>query len=120
MKYFKPNEFNCPCGECELGYTHMQDEALEKLDDARRRAGVPFILTSAMRCEKHNRETGGSFGSAHLDGWGFDIRTSNAHSRMKIFFGLVNAGFNRIGVYEHHIHADCDPTKIPEVCWLRD
>jgi len=97
----------------------MDLETLEKLDEARRRANVPFRLTSAMRCEKHNRETpGASEQSAHLTGHAVDIRAESSHMRFQILFGLVGAGFNRIGIYKDSIHADCDPTKIPRVMWM--
>lgn len=57
MRYFKPSEFACPhCGE---GADKMDTSLLQHLDAARHIAGVPFVITSAYRCDDHNRDVGG-------------------------------------------------------------
>ena len=120
MKYFRPHEFNCRCGKCGLGFPAMDVDFLDRLDSARIYANVPFKLTSAYRCEDHNRDEGGTEGSAHTKGVAVDIAIQSSHVRFKVLYGLIKAGFNRIGVYENFIHVDDDMTKAPEVCWFGD
>ena len=52
----------------------MDKNFLQKLDRARDVAGVPFIITSAYRCEQHNKNVGGKPNSAHLRGYAVDIK----------------------------------------------
>ena len=56
-KYFSERELTCRCG---CGDVEMDPVLLDKLDDLRERIGVPLFLTSAKRCEEHNRQVGGT------------------------------------------------------------
>ena len=116
MTYFKPDEFKCSCG-CGKGYSDMQVDLLYRLDIARRRADIPFKLTSAMRCITYNLSIGGRPDSAHRYGWAVDIACVDSRYRFKIVEGLIYAGFNRIGIASSFIHADCDPNKPQDVIW---
>jgi len=121
VNHFRHGEFKCVCEyDCGMGWSHVNTDSLEKLDEARRRAGVPFRINSSIRCEKHNRDVDGSTTSAHLKGLAFDIKAETSHMRERIIFGLQSAGFNRIGIYPKFIHVDDDMTKIPNVMWLGD
>ena len=113
MNFFDPSEFTCPC--CKKG--NPQTELYDLLKLARLYADIPFVLNSAVRCEKHNKEVGGSPTSSHLDGWAVDIRVQNSHERFRVVYGLIQAGFNRIEVRDTWVHADCDPSKDQEVLW---
>ncbi len=42
----------------------------------------------------------------HGKGLAVDIAVVNARQRFRIVRALIRAGFNRIGVYDRHIHAD--------------
>lgn len=119
MKHFRPTEFQCRCQyHCGLGFAQMDADFLDRLEMARIYANVPFTLTSAIRCEKHNEDEGGKDNSAHLSGLAVDISTPNSHYRFKILYGLIKAGFRRLGIYKDFIHVDDDQTKAPEVSWL--
>ena len=121
MKYFKPHEFQCCCKyDCGLGFAQMNPDFLEKIEFARMLADVPFSLNSAIRCEKHNSDVGGSPDSSHMLGLALDIRTPDSRARYKILYGLIKAGFNRIGIYETFIHVDDDKNKVPQVTWFSD
>lgn len=50
--FFTEYEFFCPCG-CGLGYDDMDEDFIFDLKRARARAGVPFILTSTIRCMEY-------------------------------------------------------------------
>lgn len=118
LEYFEPWEFSCNCGTCGLGFDEMQPDLLFKLDDARHYADEQFIVTSAVRCEAYNATVGGVDSSAHVNGWAVDIATPTSRSRFKVLKGLIDAGFERLGIASDFIHADCDPDKAPEVSWL--
>lgn len=62
IKYFKPLEFTCHCG---CGYNRVDIRLVKILDNIREHYGKPAIITSGVRCEKHNREVGGVEGSWH-------------------------------------------------------
>ena len=97
----------------------MDPYFFERLEIARLYADVPFRLSSAFRCIPHNRDVGGVEDSAHTKGLAVDIRIPDAYTRFKVLYGLIKAGFKRIGVYETYIHVDDDQTKSSEVVWMR-
>ena len=92
-------------------------ELVAKLDQARHYANTPFFFTSTTRSVADNANAMGVENSSHISGKAVDIRVDNSTDRFNIVKGLVMAGFNRIGVYDHHIHADIDETKPQNVMW---
>lgn len=100
-----------------MGFDDMNQHLTERLDVARSIASVSFILTSTIRCKQHNQDVGGVDASAHLSGFAADIKATNSHARYRILYGLIKAGFTRIGVYKTFIHVDLDPSKPNEVMW---
>jgi uncharacterized protein YcbK (DUF882 family) len=88
------------------------------LDNARSIAQVAFHLTSAYRCKKHNANVGGVSNSAHTFGLAVDISTPTPYIRFRVLKGLIEAGFDRIGVSDTFVHVDIDGTKPAETCWL--
>ena len=115
--FFDATEFDCRCGRCGLGFNDMSNRLLERLYDARKHAGTPFVITSAIRCAEHNRKVGGTSNSAHLKGMAIDIAFTSSQQRFKILRGLFLAGFTRIGYNQmsKFIHADVDTTLPQEV-----
>jgi len=106
MKYFKKEEFKCNCGVCKKGFEEMQPELLEKLDEARDIAGIPFIIYSGYRCKKYNDWVGGSPTSRHMKGEAVDIKADTSRNRYLILDALFKVGFTSIGIYKGFIHAD--------------
>lgn len=88
------------------------------LDRAREYAGIPFVLTSTLRTKDENNMVGGTRNSTHLRGLAVDIRALDSRSKYKILTGLIAVGFNRLGIYDTHIHADIDQLFDKEVVWL--
>jgi len=117
MKHFDESEFYCQCGQCGLGYDDMQPDQLEMLDDAREKAGIPFTVTSSIRCEERNRNEGGATDSAHLTGYAVDIRVHGSRERFLIIKAALEAGFTRIGVANTFIHLDSSPEHDQRVTW---
>lgn len=100
LKHFTRDEFIAP------GYMKMS--LLAKLDMARELARVPFVITSSYRA--------GDPG-AHGEGKAVDISCTNSKTRLKIVRALITVGFNRIGVYRRHIHADISDERAQDVLW---
>jgi zinc D-Ala-D-Ala carboxypeptidase len=114
MKYFKREEFVCPC----CGVEDMQETFLNMLDIARGEAGVSFTINSGYRCKSHNAEVGGATHSSHTTGYGVDISCTSTANRFKIVNSLLARGFNRIGIANSFIHVDCDPSLPCKVIWV--
>lgn len=101
MRNFTPDEFS--------DFAAMKPELLAMLDGARDVAGVPFRLTSTYRDGDDK---------SHGRGYAVDIRANTSGARFHIVRGLLAVGFHRIGVYDRHVHADCDPSLPSEVMWV--
>lgn len=103
----------CSC----CGVHKMSKTLIRMLTNARELAQVPFVITSAYRCVKHNAEVGGRKLSAHTLGLAVDIAATDNHSRFRIVYGLMKAGFTRIIIYKGggFIHADIDENKPKEI-----
>ena len=114
---FTRGEFTCFC----CGASQISMELVERLQKARNIAGIPFIISSGVRCERHNEAVGGEPNSSHLRGLAADIATNyTAKSRQRyvILDALLEAGFCRIGISERFIHVDIDMNKSQDVLWL--
>ena len=112
--HFSKKEFACPC----CGRDDIDKKFVERLESARRLAGVAFRINSGVRCLEHNKRVGGVDSSAHVLGVAADIKVSTSHRRFKIRDALLGAGFTRFGSAKNFIHVDCDETKDQEVEWM--
>ena len=113
MRHVHKHEFKCPCCAENL----INANFVDRLNAAREKAKRAFIITSGYRCEDHNVSIGGSVNSAHIAGLGADIRAETAHDRHEIMVALLSCGFNRIGIYERHIHVDQSEVLPQRVLW---
>jgi len=66
---------------------------------------------------EHNSAVHGSPTSSHLGGWAVDIKCTDSVTRLIMIKSLLDAGFERLGIADTFIHADCDPEK-PAAIWL--
>lgn len=107
----KPNFFT------EKEVDGLDQELIAKLDWARGRSGVPFIITSGKRTPEENERTMGVDGSAHIKGLAVDLRVSDSNARFKMVNALLLAGFRRIGIYDSHLHCDVDMSLPLDVMW---
>ena len=74
IRYFRREEFRCPCGRCG-GFPAEPDETLVRLaDQAREHFGAPATVSSGVRCQNHNDELPGSAkNSYHIKGKAMDF-----------------------------------------------
>jgi len=112
---FSDRELRCKCG---CGKMNMSFEFMDKLIAARLISDTPYILTSACRCDKRNKDEGGKPNSSHLSGLAVDIAVVDSRTRFRVLKGLFTVGFHRIGIGSNFIHVDDDTTKDKEVVWL--
>lgn len=112
--HFSEWEFRSPDnGEC-----WVQKPFVERLEVARKIAGVPFVITSGCRTPSHNESVGGKENSAHLRGWAADIHVPDSQDRGKILEALYRVGFKRIGIGSNFIHVDSDPSLPTPRTWV--
>lgn len=104
LRYFKPPEFACPC----CGKNNMDPDFLRQLDAARDWAQVPFRITSACRCEKHNAEVGGEPKSRHMAGQAVDIAFTDQAMLGRIIAALLRVGLTSMAASKpkNFIHVD--------------
>lgn len=95
----------------------MDYDLLMLLDQAREDAGVPFVINSAYRCEKHNAKVGGVKDSSHMYGFAVDIGALTSRSRYRIIASLLAVGAQRIGIANTFVHVDVDDDKPQYVAW---
>lgn len=103
-KYFKNIEEN------------MNESFLNKLDEAREYAGIPFIINSAYRSPGHPLSIKNPT-SSHIKGLAVDISAKDSRERFIILDALIAVGFSRIGIADTFIHVDMDFDKSQNVVW---
>lgn len=108
-KYFTEHEFQ----KVHCCVDDLDPESLKKLDACRRKAGIPFILTSAYRSRQSEIEKGRSGNSAHTRGRAFDISCTSDRNRALIISAALAVGFTRIGIAKNFIHLDDDIYCLP-------
>ena len=114
---FSASEFACKCG-CGGGGESIQPSFVALLQRAREIAGVPFVVTSGLRCVEHNRRVGGVDSSAHVNGWAADVACRDSALRGRIVAACFEAGFRRVGAASAFVHVDNDPTKPSPMMWV--
>lgn len=111
--HFKKEDFACKC----CGMNNTSDQLIDKLDEARDIAGIPFVVNCGCRCKKHNKEVKGEEDSSHLTGLAVDISAKTSEQKFKIVSALLKVGFVRIGVYKTFLHGDIDTSKPQSMLW---
>ena len=94
----------------------MDKTFLLKLDEARERAGIPFVINSAYRSPEHPLSIKNPT-SSHIKGLAVDISVTNSRQRFIVLNTLLEVGFTRIGIADTFIHVDLDNEKSKEVIW---
>jgi len=117
-KYFSIQELQCPC----CGRSNMQSSFLEKLDALREDCNFPFVISSAYRCEEHNKAVGGKSGSAHMQGRAVDIVCYGSRAfdvvRKAAKHGMTGIGVEQSGPHEKRfIHIDDTDGETRPWCW---
>ena len=115
--FFSEKELNNLTPSCSL--KDMNTKFMDRLDLARRLAGIPFVLNCAYRSTSWDKVHGRSGLSYHCLGRAVDIRCNDSSNRFKMIYALLNAGFTSIGVYKRFIHVD-DRIQDNRKIWIGD
>lgn len=99
--------------------TGLSERLVSMLGKAESVAGVAFNITSGLRDVADNVRCSGVPDSAHLEGLAVDLGLKDDVDRFKVLKGLLAAGFQRLGVYEGHIHADISSVLPQFVAWFK-
>ena len=110
---FSSHEFACKCG---CGLDNIDWAFVCMLQDVRDEYGS-MTITSGLRCEHHNKDSGGYEESPHLGGWAADIKVDNSSDRYRLI-KIASRFFVRMGIAKNFIHLDCDPSKVSGVIWV--
>ena len=75
IKYFNKSEFACKCeGKYCKGYpAEMNEKVVKMADKVREHFGTAVIISSGLRCAKHNTNVGGVTNSRHKLGKAIDF-----------------------------------------------
>lgn len=114
LRYFKPSEFEKCIPSCKID--DMDEEFMQKLDDARSICSYAFVLNSAYRSPEYERSKGRTGTSSHTKGLAVDISCLTSVCRLKMLLALLAVGFRRIGIYPTFLHVDSDTSK-PASVW---
>ena len=109
FKYFSLSEFDCP--SLPNSGKNMDINFINKLEQAREIAGIPFRITSGFRTAEHNEKVGGVKNSSHIKAVAADVAGGSGNERYIILNALIRAGFKRIGIAKTFIHCDTDADK---------
>lgn len=97
-KNFRSKEFDCHGKGC-CSMTQIDEKLVEYLQKIRNHFNKPVTITSAYRCEKHNKSVGGATKSQHMLGNAADIVVSGVASR-EVAKYAESIGILGIGLYE--------------------
>ena len=104
MKWFKEKEFACKCcGQLPpLARENVKALVSEVLDPVREKLGMPIVVNSGYRCERHNKDVGGVRNSQHLRGEAADIHCAD-NERLKQLL-IENGKFDQLITYPTFLH----------------
>lgn len=100
--YFLREEFACSCG---CGFDTIDYELVKVLEAIRGHFDRPMKVTSACRCESHNRVVGGKSGSFHLKGRAADVQVEGIPPNVVAELA-DDLGVGGLGRYETFTHID--------------
>lgn len=108
-KNFSRSEFACKCG---CGFQTVDVDLLAIIETVRNKYKKPVTINSACRCDEHNENIGGSYGSKHKQGIAADIVVEGVDpSFVYAYLDRIYPTSYGIGKYEHFTHFDVRQIK---------
>ena len=110
-KHFSLDEVSCNCG---CGQSIVDEVMIDKIEQARVSARIPFQINSWNRCEEYNKKIGGSKNSSHVVGKAVDIHYNSNVDLYNMVGACIKAGIPRILIYpkSRFIHIDTNISKV--------
>lgn len=113
--WFTKEELDCKCG-CGIKPT---GKFLDMLGKARFLYGRGMTVTGKLRCREEQMKINPKVPVTDHEGWGLDVRRPATGRELRfLVLALEEAGFNRIGFYDKHIHFGAHPNLPPDVWWI--
>lgn len=106
---FYSTEFDCKCKDPDCQLTLIDLFHVIKLQALRDQINKSISISSAYRCEKHNKSVGGAPNSQHLIGTATDLTIKNLSPNETA--NLCEPLFNGVGRYDTFTHVDSRGTK---------
>lgn len=101
IRYFRRDEFRCPCGKCGGFPVEPQEAIVRAVDDLRAALGVPIIIVppdghsggSGVRCQAYNDSLFGSVpNSRHVKGKAVDfIARGKSDAEIETYLGKIKS-----------------------------
>jgi len=110
---FSLSDFACRCDRKDCDAVSISTELVEDFTKLRRVVGMPFIVTSGVRCKYWNDKIGSSDSSLHLLGEGVDFKVVGGAFRYMVVKLAPSFGFFGIGINKNFIHLDRRKTTTP-------
>lgn len=103
--HFTPGEFACKCG---CGWPNMVRKPLLRAADAvRDHFGAAAMVSSGLRCDKHNANVGGVPGSRHRLGKAMDFRVAGKTAAQVLEFVRQQPEIRYCyAIDNHYVHMD--------------
>lgn len=110
IKHFKREEFRCKCGKYCNGFPAEMDGKLVMLADmVRDHFGAEMIVSSGIRCERHNANVGGVSNSRHLSGKAMDFSISGFSADMVLPYVQKLSGIRyAYAIDRNYVHMDVE------------
>ena len=110
IKYFKRQEFACPCPRCGGFPVEPKQLLVEKCDEVRGHFGKPMTISSGVRCQAHNDELSGSVpNSRHVKGKAVDFAVSGVSgSKVKAYVDTLPGIRYSYIISGNWVHMDID------------
>ena len=111
-RYFSRSEFRCKGEDCHesgignCGQGTVDIDLLDCLNDLREYTGCRIDITSAHRCENHNKDVGGSERSQHLHGRAADFIIEGVHPHEAYNLVVKRHPHMSAGKYDTFTHID--------------
>lgn len=106
---FSASEFGCKGDGCCIS-AKIDTALVEHLQKIRTHFGVPVVINSAYRCEKHNKAVGGAANSYHTKGMAADIVVTGVKP-LEVARYAESIGILGIGLYDDFVHIDTRENK---------
>ena len=111
IEYFEKSEFACKCGgkHCKGYPAEMNEKIVKVADKIRKHFGVKVIVSSGLRCAKHNTNVGGVTNSRHKLGKAIDFCVVGKTSKEILAFVNKQSDIRyTYAINDHFVHMDVE------------
>lgn len=111
IKHFEKSEFKCKCGGkyCQGFPQEPKEKLIRAADKVREHFSKPMIVSSGVRCSRHNANVGGVSNSRHLSGKAMDFCVSGLPASLVLPYVQSISGIRyAYAIDNSFIHMDID------------